>query len=136
MGQTKDSTTSNCEKSYAFGDWEEWKRMMELIRTKYFDNRAPKKPGSYWERPRTDQLADEFFEGTAWGSDDATRKKTMLVYDLGNRGVHPSLMEHDTTRGIRFGTGNSARSHPSNSRKFGNVRFVPVRRVGSPCRSD
>ena len=79
--------------SYAFGDWEECKRMMELIRTKYFDNRAPKKPGSYWKRPRTDQLADEFFEGTAWGSDDATRKKTLLVYDLGNRSVHPSLMD-------------------------------------------
>ena len=50
-------------------------------------------PGSYWERPRTKQLADEFFEGPAWGSDDTTRKKTMLVYDLGNRGVHPSLMD-------------------------------------------
>ena len=79
--------------SYPLGELEESKRMMELIRKKYFDNRAPKKPGSYWKRPRTEQLASEFFEETAWGADDANRKNKIRVYDLGNKSVHPSLRD-------------------------------------------
>ena len=66
---------------------------MELIRIKYFDSKAPKKPGHYWKRPPTQQLADEFSRGIASRSDDATLKQTMRVYDLGNGTVHPRLRD-------------------------------------------
>lgn len=79
--------------SYKFGHLEASRQMMEIIRKQYFDNKAPRKPGHYWKRPRTEQLADEFAKSTDWGADDATRKNTMRVYDLGNKSVHPSLRD-------------------------------------------
>ena len=69
------------------------KQTMALIRTEYFDNKAPKKPGHYWKPPHTQQLADEIAKGIASGSDDATQKQTMRVYDLGNGSVHPQLRD-------------------------------------------
>ena len=80
-------------KGYTPSDFEESKQIMELIRTKYFDSKAPKKPGYYWKRPPTQQLADTFSKGIASRSDDATLKQTMRVYDLGNGSVHPRLRD-------------------------------------------
>ena len=69
------------------------KQSMELIRRKYFDNKAPKKPGHYWKPPHTQHLADEIAKGVASGSDDAMQKQTMRAYDLGNGSVHPQLRD-------------------------------------------
>ena len=80
-------------KGYTSSDLEESKQIMELIRTKYFESKAPKKPGYYWKRPPTQQLADKCSKGIASGSDDATLKQTMRVYDLGNGSVHPRLRD-------------------------------------------
>ena len=80
-------------KGYTPSDLEDSKQLMELIRMKYFDGKAPKKPGHYWKRPPTEQLADEFSRGIASRSDDATLKQTMRAYDLGNGTVHPRLRD-------------------------------------------
>ncbi len=69
------------------------KQTMALIRRKYFDNKAPRKPGHYWKRPNTQLLADEFTKSKGWGPDDGTRNNTMRVYDLGNGSVHPRLRD-------------------------------------------
>ena len=78
---------------YTPSDLKDSKQTMELIRRKYFDNKAPKKPGYYWKPPHTQQLADEFAKGVASGSNDATHKQTMRAYDLGNGSVHPQLRD-------------------------------------------
>ena len=83
--QFRDNYAPNAEK--------EAKQMMELIRKKYFDNKAPKKPGHYWKRPKTELLADEWTKSKGWGPDDVTRKNTMRVHDLGNGSVHPRLRD-------------------------------------------
>ena len=80
-------------KGYTPSDLKESKQTMELIRRKFFDNKAPKKPGHYWKPPHTQQLADEFAKGVSSGSDDATHIQTMRVYDLGNGSVHPQLRD-------------------------------------------
>lgn len=80
-------------RGYSSSGLDEAKQIMEFIRSQHFDNKAPKKPGSYWKRPQTQQLTDEFTKRISWGSDEATRKSTMGVYDLGNGSVHPRLMD-------------------------------------------
>ena len=80
-------------KGFTSSDLEESKQIMDLIRRDHFDNKAPKKPGYYWKRPTTQQLADEFAKGNASGSDEATHKQIMRVYDLGNGSVHPRLRD-------------------------------------------
>ena len=80
-------------KKFTPSDLEESKQMMELIRKEYFDNKPPKKPGTYWKRPTTQQLADQFAKEIASGPDEATHKHIMRVYDLGNGSVHPKLLD-------------------------------------------
>ena len=67
---------------YSQNDLEASKNMMELIRTKYFNNKSPKVPGAYWKRPTTEELVDK-----------TVRKEALRVYDLGNRSVHPQLRD-------------------------------------------
>ena len=69
-------------KGYSHDDLEKSKNMMKLIRTKYFDNKPPKAPGSYWRLPRFDELVAE-----------TERKEAQRVYDLGSRNVHPQLRD-------------------------------------------
>ena len=72
---------------------EQSKQMMALIRTRYFDGRAPKAPGHYWKRPRSEDLAAEYANADASQSETARRKVILRVYDLGNQNVHPQLMD-------------------------------------------
>ena len=72
---------------------EEAKRMMALIRTKYFNGNPPHAPGHYWKLPRSEDLADEYADGADSESESARRKEILRVYDLGNRNVHPQLRD-------------------------------------------
>ena len=72
---------------------EEAKRMMELIRMRYFDNKAPNAPGHYWKRPHTEKLAEEFANGIDSTPDGTTRKQAVRAYDMGNKCVHPRLRD-------------------------------------------
>ena len=69
------------------------KQIMADIREKFFDNKAPKAAGHYWKPPHTDQLAEEFAKGVIGESDEATRKQAVRAYDIGNKCVHPRLMD-------------------------------------------
>ena len=81
-------------KGYTSGDLEQSKQIMELIRTKFFDNKPPKAPGAYWSRPKSQELVDEYAKGPSSNSDAARQnKEAMRAYDLGNRSVHPQLKD-------------------------------------------
>ena len=69
-------------KSCSHEDLEKSKDLMKLIRSKYFDNKSPKLPGSYWKRPMFETLMDE-----------TVRKEALRVYDLGSGSVHPRLRD-------------------------------------------
>ena len=69
-------------KSCSHEDLEKSKDLMKLIRSKYFDNKSPKLPGSYWKRPMFETLTDE-----------TVRKEALRVYDLGSGSVHPRLRD-------------------------------------------
>ena len=68
--------------TYSKCDLEASKKMMGLIRAKYFENKSPKAHGSYWERPKIEELAD-----------NTGHIAELRVYDLGSRSVHPQLRD-------------------------------------------
>ena len=78
---------------YHAGELENSKQIMGYIREHFFDRRAPKGPGHYWNPPHTDQLAEEFAKGVFGESDGATRKQAVRAYDIGNKCVHPRLRD-------------------------------------------
>ena len=69
------------------------KDMMELIRTKFFDNKPPKAPGHYWKRPTPETLAEVYAKSPTSGPDDLSHRLMMRAYELGNRNVHPQLRD-------------------------------------------
>lgn len=78
---------------YSHDQIEQSKQTMALIRTKYFDGKAPNAPGHYWKRPRSEDLAAEYANVDAPQSESARREVILRVYDLGNQNVHPQLRD-------------------------------------------
>ena len=72
---------------------DESKRIMAYLRKTHFGGKAPHKPGHYWKPPHTDSLAEEYAKVIAMNLEGGTHTKVMRVYDLGNKSVHPRLMD-------------------------------------------
>ena len=76
---------SELKESYSSGEIKAYKDMMALIRDKYFQGRPPLKPQRYWKPPYTKDLVE-----TAFANDGSLQQKqASLIYELGNRSVHP-----------------------------------------------
>ena len=80
-------------KGYTSSDLDNSKKTMELIRKKWFNNKAPNNPGHYWKFPHTQQLADELAKGTDSDPDEVMRKAAVRIYNLGSQNVHPQLRD-------------------------------------------
>ena len=75
--------------SYTGGEIKQYREMMALIRSKFFQGRPPRKPQHYWKPPYTKDLV-----ASALADDGALqRKQTAEVYELGNRSVHPWIRD-------------------------------------------
>ena len=69
------------------------KQVMDLIRKRYFNNRAPRAPGHYWKPPSSEELAAEYAIGINSEPESVRSKEVLRVYELGNKNVHPQLKD-------------------------------------------
>ena len=120
-------------KGYTSSAAKESRRMMDLIRRKYFDGKAPQSPGHYWQRPKSQELVDEYAKGIASESDKARATEEMRIYDLGNQSVHPRLRDmlqpEDSDICGRF-----EGSYTDNSSRSSHIQLVSVSRVVPTCK--
>jgi hypothetical protein len=75
--------------SYTSSEIKQYREMMALIRTKFFQDSHPRKPQHYWKPPYTNDLV-----ASALANDSGLQQKqTSQVYELGNRSVHPWIRD-------------------------------------------
>ena len=75
--------------SYTSSEIKQYREMIALIRTKFFQDSHPRKPQHYWKPPYTNDLV-----ASALANDGGLQQKqTSQVYELGNRSVHPWIRD-------------------------------------------
>lgn len=78
----KGLNSKKLRETYHRKEEENSKEMMRIIKEMHFNNKPPKLPGSYWERPRIEDMVEENME-----------EMIRRLYDLGSQNVHPQVRD-------------------------------------------